>query len=64
MAVALGVREALVLEQNSVLVANCKSIVLHYAGWALPEQKDCLHGSSFDHLFTLTMEAASRCALR
>src|SRR5438309_5735413 len=50
----------LLLEQNGVHVADCNSIVLCYARWALAEKKDCLHGSSFDHLLTTTVKATLR----
>ena len=50
----------LLLKENSVHVANRDSKVLCNARRALPEQENCLHRSSFDHLFAATMKTASR----
>jgi hypothetical protein len=51
----------LLLKENSVHVADCDSVVLYDCWGALPEQENCLHRSSFDHLLTAAMKAPSRC---
>jgi hypothetical protein len=44
-------KQLLLLKQDCVHVADCDSVVLRNARRALPEQENCLHSSSFDHLF-------------
>jgi len=43
---------------------NRDSIVLCYAGQTLPEQKGCLHSSSFDLLLAAAVKSASKCAIK
>jgi hypothetical protein len=50
----------LLLEENSIHVANSDSEVLRDARRALLEQENSLHCSSFDHLFATAVKAASR----
>jgi hypothetical protein len=49
------------LKQDSVHVADCNSIVLCNARRALPGEENCLHSSSFNHLFAAAMKAALEC---
>ena len=52
-----GKQLLLLLKQDCVHVADCDSVVLCNARRALPEQENCLHSSSFDHLFATAMKA-------
>jgi hypothetical protein len=51
----------LLLEQSCVHVADCNGIVLCKCRRTLPEEENCLHSSSFDHLLAASIKAGSKC---
>ena len=51
----------LLLKQSRVYVADCDGVVLRERRRTLPEEEDCLYGSSFDHLLAALMETAPKC---
>jgi hypothetical protein len=50
----------LLFKENSIHVTDSNSKVLYYARRTLLEKDNCLHGSTFNHLFATAMKATLR----